>query len=357
MKKSLFLLPMLLLLTFSMCGCGSIGDKNASLTIIYVSTAVLSLLLLAFCFISVRGKEPWFLLLFSCVFVVNVGYLTLAISDNISQALFANRLAYLGSVFLPLSMLMIIIKVTNTAHGRWFPYLIIGIGAVIFMIAASYPYLDVYYKNVQFNRTNGVTVLDKEYGPLHASYLIYLLVSFSATVFVIIRATLKKTVASPAYAGVLAVAVFVNIGVWLTEQLVQFDFEMLSISYIISECFILGLRLFMTDVERQKQALLASSRAHPSSLPASESDANDPEAAVRARAVFVAGIGALTPKEREIFDCYVSGMNTDRIKQQLSITENTLKFHNKNIYGKLGVNSRKQLVEAYKSINEKNAES
>ena len=37
--------------------------------------------------------------------------------------------------------------------------------------------------------------------------------------------------------------------------------------------------------------------------------------------------------------------------QELSITENTLKFHNKNLYGKLGVSSRKQLLAVYKIYN------
>ncbi|MBP3372146.1 MAG: helix-turn-helix transcriptional regulator, partial [Clostridia bacterium] len=55
-------------------------------------------------------------------------------------------------------------------------------------------------------------------------------------------------------------------------------------------------------------------------------------------------VALLTPKEREIFDLYVAGQSTKDIMQKLNIKENTLKFHNKNIYGKLGVSSRKQLV-------------
>ena len=34
----------------------------------------------------------------------------------------------------------------------------------------------------------------------------------------------------------------------------------------------------------------------------------------------------------------------------LNIKENTLKYHNKNIYGKLGVNSRKEILEIHKQI-------
>ena len=35
---------------------------------------------------------------------------------------------------------------------------------------------------------------------------------------------------------------------------------------------------------------------------------------------------------------------------ELNITENTLKYHNKNIYGKLGVSSRKQLKEIARKL-------
>ena len=39
---------------------------------------------------------------------------------------------------------------------------------------------------------------------------------------------------------------------------------------------------------------------------------------------------------------------TKEIMAEMQITENTLKFHNKNIYGKLGVSSSKELVKSYR---------
>ena len=49
-------------------------------------------------------------------------------------------------------------------------------------------------------------------------------------------------------------------------------------------------------------------------------------------------------------DLVINGRSTKEIMSELNIKENTLKFHNKNLYGKLGVSSRKQLVEIYKLI-------
>lgn len=60
--------------------------------------------------------------------------------------------------------------------------------------------------------------------------------------------------------------------------------------------------------------------------------------------MFMENIGKLTKKERQIFDMYISGFSAKDIVATSGITENTLKFHNKNIYSKLGISSRKELM-------------
>jgi DNA-binding CsgD family transcriptional regulator len=65
---------------------------------------------------------------------------------------------------------------------------------------------------------------------------------------------------------------------------------------------------------------------------------------------FLNGVDNLTPTERKIYDAYILRATTKEIRESMNITENTLKFHNKNIYSKLGVSSRKELMEIYKYI-------
>lgn len=328
-------LPLLFL-----AGCGPVGEKGQSLTMIYGIMAVLAFLILSAYLAFTKRKNIWFMLLFTSVLVVNVVYFALAGSGNLSQALWANRMAYLGSVFLPLSMSMITVNVTRVRCPKWLPGVLVGLGVVVFFIAASPGYLDLYYKEVTFEKINGVGSLNKVYGPLHILYLFYLLGYFTAMVVTIIRATLNETVESPAYAGIMAVAVFVNIGVWLIEQLVRIEFEILSVSYIISEGFLLGLNLLMAEHEKRLQ----HNPPAPEPAPAVKMDRE-------VIALFQNGVSRLTPAERTVFEHYIAGSSTKQIMEQLRITENTLKFHNKNIYSKLGVSSRKQLLEIYKSIN------
>lgn len=62
-------------------------------------------------------------------------------------------------------------------------------------------------------------------------------------------------------------------------------------------------------------------------------------------AMFTQCLRTLTPKERAIFDLYMEGKSAKEIQEIAEINLNTLKYHNKNIYSKLGVTSRKQLLE------------
>lgn len=59
---------------------------------------------------------------------------------------------------------------------------------------------------------------------------------------------------------------------------------------------------------------------------------------------FICNLKTLTPAESRIYELYLEGKTAQEIAAILGIQENTMKYHNKNIYGKLGVSSRKQLL-------------
>lgn len=59
---------------------------------------------------------------------------------------------------------------------------------------------------------------------------------------------------------------------------------------------------------------------------------------------FLDCLASLTPKEKTILDLYIQGKSSKDILLIANISENTLKYHNRNIYSKLGVKSRKQLL-------------
>lgn len=370
MKKILICFAGPLLAALALCGCSTVGNKAASMSAIYGVMAVLSLVLLVgYCYL-IRKKDVWFLLLFGLVTVVNAGYFSLSIATTLEEALLANRISYLGSVFLPMTMLLIILNVTKLRVSKWMPGILFGIGLAVFGVAASPGFLDIYYKEVSLAWVNGVAVLNKVYGPWHGLYPVYLLLYFGAIISAICHAAIRKKLVSRSLTVILAVAAFVNMGVWLMEQLVKIDFELLSVSYVISELFLLCLYLMLQESEKapaipavvaQTSSPQAVTVFTPPEDP-TEPDDTDPLPVTEAQpgaknqalsanlAVFLTGLSELTYTERLIYDLYLEEKTTRQIMATLNIKENTLKFHNKNLYSKLGVSSRKQLIELARVI-------
>lgn len=57
--------------------------------------------------------------------------------------------------------------------------------------------------------------------------------------------------------------------------------------------------------------------------------------------------GGLTPRERELLSSLAGGLTNQQMAGQLDISLNTVKFHLKNLYDKLGVSNRAQAVAYY----------
>ncbi|MBQ2106838.1 MAG: hypothetical protein II253_07980, partial [Lachnospiraceae bacterium] len=230
MNKNTHLYTFLIIISVCLSGCGTVGDKMTSMSIIYAVAASVSLLLLVGFNYVIHKKDLWYQLLFSSIFVVNLGYFSLSISKTLEEALLANRISYLGSVFLPMSMLLLILNVLKIKYKKWFPGILLAISTIVFLIAASPGYSTVYYQDVTLTFKNGAAVLDKVYGPLHCIYLYYLLGHFTVMTVTTVYAVVKKKMGSTIQAVMLLSAVLINILVWLIEQLVLIDFEFLSIS-------------------------------------------------------------------------------------------------------------------------------
>lgn len=59
---------------------------------------------------------------------------------------------------------------------------------------------------------------------------------------------------------------------------------------------------------------------------------------------FVTMCEALTPAELLVFKLYVKGFKLNEVANELSLSINTIKYHNRNIFSKLGVHSRKEML-------------
>lgn len=311
--------------------------NGINVSIIYGLIALLSLLLASGYLVLVREKENWLIWLYFSVFIANLGYFTLAISKALEEALLANRLGYLGSVFLPLCMLMTLIKVCKLQISKAMTNILIGCSLVVFLITATQGYIDLYYKEVSLTFVDEVATLNKVYGPLHKIYYVYLFLYFSAMIGTIILAVMKKKIPSYAHAGVLAVVVLFNILIWLVEQFVKTKFEFLSVSYVMSSLLLLFLYSMIQDYD----ILIEQIRNEEKNEPVFDYEKLQKE---------LPEMSTLSNREMEVFQMLLTDKKRKEIADELCITENTVKKHTSNIFVKLDVSSRAELLDKIKSI-------
>ena len=314
----------------------SVGNGHINMSVIYGVIAGISLLLLIGYSALVKKKEIWLLLLFVSVFLVNAGYFSLSMSKTLGEALLANRLVYLGSVFLPFSMLMTIIGVCRYPYKKWMVGVLLCINMIIFLIAASPGYTGWYYKDVTLIFVNGAAKLKKAYGPLHKVYYGYLSFYFASMVGVIFNSVRKKRVDSPKQAFLLLVVVLLNILFWLVEQLIHWNFEFLSVSYIISELLLLCLYSMLQDIEEMQKRVQSVVAVEPEK--AKQKSMED----IVAHWSVEAG---LSPREKEIFRELLTDKKRKEIAEALCVSENTVKTHTSNVFSKMEVSTRKELIE------------
>ena len=305
-----------------------------------IMAVIATVLLLGYC-VLVRKKEPWLLLLYVCVTVVNVGYFLLSISKNVEFAIFANDVVYLGSVFLSLSMLLTIVRLCGFEIKRSLVLVLISVGGVMFAIVATSGFLPWYYKEVSLAFVDGAATLKKVYGILHPTYLVYLLAYFVAMVACIVQSIRKKMIASQKYAVLLTAIVFGNIAVWLVEKFIPWNFEFLSVSYLFSEVILLGLYWMMQDYVRLDlipQPQQATSRAISIDIAAMPME----EKILKVLSCLKPG-EMLAAREREILELVLQNKKRKEIAEALCLSENTIKTYTRTLYGKVGVSSREEL--------------
>lgn len=307
----------------------------------YTITLAVAIGLLCAYLAMVKNKEFWLTMLYICVSVVNLGYLLLSVARTVGFAIFANDVAYLGSVFLSMCMFLTILKLCGFTVKRLHVIICVALGALMFAIVATSGLLPWYYESVSLEFIDGATRLEKVYGPLHSLYLVYLLGYFVAMISVIAYSVKTKRIGSPRFALFIAGIVLSNILVWLLEKFISWNFEFLSVTYIISELMLLLLYWMMQEyvhkndvpppIIKEKQTFVIIN---------SESKAEKLNALVS----ILPTDKSLTAKEIEILGELVDGKSRREISQEFHISENTVKTHITHIYEKFGVSSKDALL-------------
>jgi len=310
---------------------------------LYGIILALSLLLPAGYFLFVRPKqrEPWLLVLFLAVCIVDLGYLLLSLSRSLPFALFANKVAYLGQIFVPMCMFMIISKLSGFTYKKWVTYTLIGAATLMYGLVLTTGHLDWYYKSVELTYVDGAAGLIKEYGVLHPVNLVYVLSYFVMMLAVIVMSQKKREAKSQKLVGLMLAVVIGNIGGWIVEKLVHWNFEFLSASYLMSEFVFFFVYWILQDYVHLSEV----STPKPTQDKTPIIVVNSLSKAEKIQMILKAlpEDTTLSARQIDILERILDYKSRKEIASELHLSENTVKTHTGMLYRVLGVSSRDEI--------------
>lgn len=128
--------------------------------------------------------------------ITNGGYIALTLSQNLAEAILAQKIIYIGACFIPMVYFLLMCEICRVKLNNKIVALMYSVQIVIFLLVCTIGSSTLYYKSVEYAVFDNMTYLIKEYGPLHTLYPITLYGYTTAMLILVIYFMKKRTIAS-----------------------------------------------------------------------------------------------------------------------------------------------------------------
>lgn len=189
--------------------------------------------------------------------IANIGYLFIAISKNVDEAIIANKITYISGCLLSVALLMLVFDACKVELPKPVRFVLFAFNMTVLFFALTAGQTDWFYKKCHLETINGVTKLVKEYGPAHNLFLImlygYPLIGICLLVYSLIKR--KKLI----YKNVILLLLqyLMTVFCYTIGRKIFNGIEPVCISYCFSDIFLLFIT-YNTSLYNLDEALLNS---------------------------------------------------------------------------------------------------
>jgi len=173
------------------------------------------------------------------VIISNGGYFALATSQNLSEAILANKLMYISGCFLPLMFFIIICELCKLNPPSVLVFVLYFLQTILYLFVCSIGFTTWYYKDAVFYQYNGVGYLVKEYGPMHIFYPLTMYGYILASLFVLIVSLKRGTKVSRRNCFFVLSGFFLSGILFTAERMLNIKLELMPIVNTLILVFIL----------------------------------------------------------------------------------------------------------------------
>ena len=178
--------------------------------------------------------------IFLLIPISNLGFIIRASSETLSQAMLANSIIYMGGCFLPFFLTFSILSLCEFKVRPFLRTSILFVNSLLFFFILTTDTNHLFYSSVSFVKEDGISVLEKTYGPLHTVYYVLIILYMLAAFIALIYSFFKRQHVSRIMLILLVLPeVFTMIGFFgskfhgLTLELTPYAFVFAQIVYLI----------------------------------------------------------------------------------------------------------------------------
>lgn len=196
--------------------------------VMFIMSVAMTVMLLS---LYKKNISVYYTLLFASIIVSNFGYMQQYSATDLASAIYANQTVYLAGCFTPFFAFMCIADLCRKKVSKLFQAVCVLLGCAILCCVMTIGTNDIYYKNVSLVREDGYAFLEKNYGPLHIVYPIYLVFMILLALGILLISFRHKKMISYITSTVLTVIMSLTVITYIVERLVHCRIELLPVPF------------------------------------------------------------------------------------------------------------------------------
>ena len=222
------------------------------ITAYYIALLIISAAMLGVYFVMWHNHYDLTLsLIFVLIPIVDIGYVSLCLSEGLEAALLSNNIIYLGGCYLSLLMMITILGLCKIRPGKVFFFITFMLSTIVFCSALTSGRLGIFYRDVSFDKINGVGYLtDKVYGPMHTVFVVMTIVYTLIPLCAIIYSFINRKDISNRSLILLFINEILSVAGYFVAKVVTIPIDFVPLTYFIAQvCMLLVVRrIYMYNV-------------------------------------------------------------------------------------------------------------
>lgn len=167
------------------------------------------------------------------------GYLALALSTNLTEAILAKKIYYVGGCFIPPVLFLAICTVCNFKIATWLRNLLYAYSFVVYGMILTIGYNDLYYTNIYLDKFYNATTLEYEYGIAHVLFDVIMYGYMVVELVLLMYCLYKKYSVSRKNLWVFIMLEVVNTIFFVVGRYLNAYFEVMPLLYVVDGWIIL----------------------------------------------------------------------------------------------------------------------